>query len=152
MKSLRIPSSVKIIIFGNNFDQPVDIIKFPETIEKIVFGYNFNQPIDNITFPEGIRFIKFGWNFNQPVIKTKFPSSLRSIHFGWKFNQSLDNLPDTIEQLFFEIIYSDLTNLPLSVKEIILGDRRYHSYSMMKLYKLPYSCIVVDKHGNILRQ
>jgi hypothetical protein len=103
--------SIDIIIFGDDFNQPLDNVVCPERLNEIHFGGRFNQPIDKVKFPESLREIYFGDKFNQPIDKVKFPASLHHIFFGKHFNQPIENVKWP-EQLC-KISFGDDFNQPI---------------------------------------
>jgi hypothetical protein len=72
-----IPSSVKVLIFGNQFNQCLDDL--PTHIEVLIFpNYSdFNCKLDNL--PVNLKAVIFGKNYNQPL--NLLPSSIIFIEF-----------------------------------------------------------------------
>lgn len=109
-----IPEYTTTLIFGINFNKPVDnlppiitllfgdrfnqkVEKLPNSISSITFGDDFNQSVDFL--PRRLNNLKFGYNFNQTV--SKLPKSISWLIFGEKFNQCIDHLPSSITELSF---------------------------------------------------
>lgn len=115
---LKLPSNLKILKFGSNFDgsiESIEKLKLPDSLEilsmedcekcnypinnfkllknlkYLSFGQEFNHPIDNVVFPEGLKVIKFGVKFNQPLNNFKIPPSLEKISFGGEFDKLITN-------------------------------------------------------------
>ena len=110
-----LPSGIKLIDFGNNFDSKINIL--PISMEEIILGNKFNQMVNNL--PPNLKSIKFGEKFNQMV--DNLPSQLEIIIFGSSFNQSIDNLPNSIKYIEFNwvgIFSLPIHNLPNSLEEI----------------------------------
>jgi hypothetical protein len=93
----EIPKTVKVLIFGNNFNHSID--NLPAQIEIIVFltESKFNHSVDNL--PVGLKGIIFGKNFfksiellpsNLEFIDFPLSSCLNSLIFPPYLNTSLD--------------------------------------------------------------
>ena len=110
-----LPANVTTIIFGYEFNQPVD--NLPKSIKIIIFGFEFNQPVDNL--PNSVSIIKFGGLFNQSV--DKLPNSVSIIKFKCSFNQSVDKLPNSVSFIKFGYMFDkSVKALPKFVKTISL--------------------------------
>ena len=115
IKELKFPSNLKILIFGDKFNQPIgddnntdedeENLTVPKSylppkgITNLTFGNDFNQPIfnrnnPNIYFlPEGINNLTFGNTFNQPIFK--------SVESGITSKKVYYTLPTILESLEF---------------------------------------------------
>ena len=130
-----LPSTLKIIKFGKQFNKPVD--NLPQSLESIVFGSSFNQNVDKLPqnlksvvfdtysyfnqnvdkLPQSLEFVFFGESFNQNV--DNLPQKLKSIIFGRKFNQNVDKLPQNLESIVFsKYYYRKINKLPQKLKKI----------------------------------
>jgi phage-related protein len=78
-----LPKSLRILEFGFNYNQSVDI---PDNIKTLMFGKNFNYPVQ---LPLNVENIKFGDEYNQSL--EKLPEKLKTIEFGEKFEQRIAN-------------------------------------------------------------
>lgn len=67
-----LPSTIKIIKFGNCFNNNVDNL-----LEEIVFGTKFNSTVNHL------------------------PHSIKRLTFDTLFNQAVDNLPNLLEEIVF---------------------------------------------------
>lgn len=92
--------------------------------------------------------IDFTYNFQQPIDKTLLPINLKSIFMKSGddspnlFNQSLDNLPNSIQKIYFDswsIFNQPINDLPKKLKYLKLGD----SFNQ-KLDNLPKSLLKLD--------
>ena len=97
-----LPSCVKFIKFGKQFDKPITNVLGDEAkcclhnnIIAIKFGEHYNQVSDNL--PKYLYSLTFGWFFNQPI--KILPLNLQYLEFGFNFNQKLDNLPTELKYL-----------------------------------------------------
>jgi hypothetical protein len=115
-------------------------------LKKLTFSYKFNQPLsnslDNLIMLEQL---SLGNDFNQEL---NIPSNIRilnlditninlienltnnieELNFGWNFNLELNNLPNSIKIIRFDIdsyYNSELNNLPKSL-EILELPKRYN--------------------------
>ncbi len=86
----NIPDSVKELVLGNDFNQPVD--NLPMGLKKLVIGGNFNHPLNNL--PDSLERLFIGDNFNQPL--GNLPNSLKSLVIGDDFNQPIHSLPSNL--------------------------------------------------------
>ena len=112
----KLPINLEHIKFGNSFNQPIDL-RYLAKLEDIVFGNNFNKPVDKL--PINLRSIVFGDSFNQQV-DLIYLTKLKDIVFGTSFNQLVDKLPDGIENINFgQKFNQSINDLPNSVIEII---------------------------------
>jgi hypothetical protein len=88
-----------IIFFSHMFDEIINAEMIPSSVKIIIFGNRFNKPLDNL--PSQIEIIIFHTNsmFNQKL--DNLPINLRGIILGKNFKQSLDLLPPSIEFIDF---------------------------------------------------
>jgi len=71
---LLLPSTLKVVLFGNHFNQNVDYL--PRSLVKVGFAAGFNKSIDNL--PVGLEDIKFKISkFNQTI--TGLPPNLKRL-------------------------------------------------------------------------
>lgn len=130
IKPNKYPSKLKKIIFGENFDQPID--NLPKILNEIIFTQysKFNQPINFL--PNSLEILILGNSFNNSL--DNLPNSLKYLTIGNTcskyfnasciFNQSLDNLPNSLIELTFcneSIFQKSLDNLPNTLKKITLS-------------------------------
>lgn len=129
MNNTKYTSRTNLIIFKNNFNEPLDdYIDVINKHDKIFLGNSFNNDISIL--PPNITTIIFHSEsvFNQEI--KDFPYNLKKIIFGKNFNKPLDYFSASLEELEFEpssIFNCDLSNLPSSVKKITLGNNFYKS-------------------------
>ena len=67
-----------------------------DSIDIIIFGDDFNQPLDNVVCPERLNEIYFGDKFNQPIENVKWSIDLQQITFGYRFNQDTSSIPNGV--------------------------------------------------------
>lgn len=93
----KLPKVLKILTFGDNFNQNIDYL--PSTLNKLTCGYKFNQPINNL------------------------PHALTFLHLCGNFNQQLDLLPESLEILDIKFLTKKISinDLPASIKKIIVN-------------------------------
>lgn len=99
----------------------------PKKLKHISFGREFNAPWNKGVLPDSIVTISFHerCKFNFDVDRSCLPSNLRKISFGHMFNKSIDDLPDTVEVLFFcqnSKFNKVIKKFPSSLRELYLGD------------------------------
>lgn len=88
-----------ILFFCHTFNENITEGMIPPTVKVLIFGNHFNKPLDNL--PHHIEVIIFhsGSMFNQRL--ENLPVNLKGIIFGKNFCQSLDFLPPNIEFIDF---------------------------------------------------
>jgi hypothetical protein len=67
-----LPSSLETLI----------LYTLPQSLKVLRFGEVFNQPIDKDVLPKSLKELHFGCNFNQPIGIDILPRSLKQVHFG----------------------------------------------------------------------
>jgi len=105
-------------------------------LKTIQFGDEFNQPIENVKWSDSLKTIQFGFCFNQPIENVKWPNSLKTLEFGWNFDQPLDFLPEGLISItiYNKNYHHYLGNLPLSIQKIYLRkDIKLHDIVPLEL-------------------
>ncbi|KAK5576084.1 hypothetical protein RB653_007222 [Dictyostelium firmibasis] len=123
-----LPTSLTTLIFGSDYNQPLNAILKPlHSLKIIEFGNSFNQPIkndddnnENTEFPQNITSIKFGYSFNQTIKPNSFPNLLKHLGFGVKFSNGdkdfqENSIPPLVESIVFKNLLFNPTNLPKSL-------------------------------------
>lgn len=127
-----LPSSLRWIRFGNDWNQQIEEGMLPKNLTDIIFDSVPSDTLPNFLhsvsfgklqitcFPPSLTRIKFGAHFNQPV--DNLPNQLTHIQFGVKFNQPVDRLPNRLTHLTFGFEFNQpVDNLPRSLINIVLG-------------------------------
>lgn len=137
LKIKKYSKKLKIVLFEDSFNQPVDnlpvgledlkfgvicefnftIDNLPNSIKRLGLNNRFNKPIDNL--PDSLVELRLGDCFNHTV--DNLPRNLKSIKFGSDFNKSINNLPDTIVHIEFDkksIYDCNIDKLPCSIVNI----------------------------------
>ena len=83
--------------------QSMDKVTLPSSLKSLTFGKQFNQILENGTLPGSLQSLSFGGAFNQSLEIVTLPGNLQSLTFGWNFDQSLENvtLPGSLQSLTF---------------------------------------------------
>ncbi|AYV80342.1 MAG: hypothetical protein Gaeavirus35_2 [Gaeavirus sp.] len=135
--SLMLPSSLRTLHINGN--QSLIGMNLPINLQEISFSYNFDEHLlANIKFPVNLRHINFGIinkfiNIVFPeeiehitiyakVIERKlipFPPTLKKLTIH-NSSVSLNDLPNSIEELNIMSVEQDVTNLPPSLQKIIV--------------------------------
>lgn len=101
-----IPAFIKVIIFGNMFDNLIDNI--PDHIEKIHLGVKFNQTINNL--PNSLLYLTLiNINYNKSL--NYLPASIINLTLNSSVLITLNNLPSSLKQMSLGIVYFNYTNL-----------------------------------------
>jgi hypothetical protein len=58
----------------------------PNSIKILIFGKNFNQEIQPLVLPRELRYLYLGYNFNYPVNLNNLPTSLRVIEVSSSYS------------------------------------------------------------------
>jgi len=103
LDQVTFPSSLQSLTFGVDFNQSLDRVTFPSSLQSLTFRHRFNQSLDRVTFPSSLQSLTLSVDFNQSLYQVTFPSSLQSLDFGHEFNQSLDQVtfPRSLQSLTF---------------------------------------------------
>ena len=96
-----------------------------------------NKPITDEMIEEMKKYKKvyFGDSFNQSICDC-LPNTITHINIGYSFNQSLDNLPSTIQCIYFganNIFNMPLDNLPEGLVDLDLNMCRNFNQPINKL-------------------
>jgi hypothetical protein len=91
-KTLEIISRFNKIEFDKEFNQNVD--NLPDNITHLSFVNSFSLKIFHFTFVPSS-------DFNQVI--NKYPINLTHLTFGTNYNQPLNNLPNSLIYLSFEL-------------------------------------------------
>ena len=110
---------LKLIDFGDYFDQPIEEGTLPSSLTHLITGNSFNYPIHFL--PSSLTHLTFGFSFNKAVNNT-LPASLTHLSFGFNFNQSVNALPPSLTHLsFIESFNQSIDFLPCSLTHLTLG-------------------------------
>jgi len=114
-----IPSNVKRIIFGQNFNQVLLKDSLPNSIVEINFGLKFSHCLSYCYLPNSIRYISFS-KYIHPFKKDSIPTTVNHIRINsrYLYKSSLFNLPRSISNL--EINCQRLSNIPSWIKHLKL--------------------------------
>lgn len=144
----NLPSELKIIKFGKNFNQPIS--NLPNKLKKLYFGDSFNQLVNNL--PSGLKILSFSSCsvFNQPL--DNLPLGLKELYLGQNFLHNLDFLPNTIEIISIDLssyFNFPIDNLPYGLKKLSLNVDFFQS-----LDNLPDSVeeLVITSKSNIINK
>lgn len=112
------PKSLKKLILGNKFNQPLD--NLPPNLETLMINsYIFNHPLDNLPYNLKHLIIISCSNFDKSL--DNLPATLKSLVIIGKYDQPLDNLPIKLKTLIIHSEYShSLNNLPLDLQYLSL--------------------------------
>jgi hypothetical protein len=80
-----VPRSVTTLLFGSQFNQPLDVGALPQSLTELTFGHTFNQTIGANILPRSLTSLTFGARFNQPIRSNVLPQSLTRLVFAWKY-------------------------------------------------------------------
>lgn len=167
MAKIIIPNDIQILTYISHTKAYVHFhdVKFPDSLNTItIIGkhracktniYNLVLPehlikleLDNVSFPHGqdISCHTHLCTLNCKHMKPfkKMPPSLKSYHLELCKADDLDNLPLGLEELHISYLLSHApTNLPPSLKRIILSDHLYREETAAMLTKLPFGCEII---------
>jgi hypothetical protein len=150
-KPKKYPKTLKHLIIGGQFNQPID--NLPNSITHLEISGDFNQPINNL--PNSITHLEISGDFNQPI--DNLPQSLSELTLGNEFNKSIDNLPPNLISLQIGEVegnkyYSGKTkfnqpiyDLPNTLTKLSFGEESIFKH---ELYHLPVSLTHLTLSGN----
>ncbi|AYV80344.1 MAG: hypothetical protein Gaeavirus35_4 [Gaeavirus sp.] len=165
ISKLILPNSVRMMHISTN--QSLVGMTFPTNLRKILFSCCYDYSLENVRFPESLQHIQLGTiksctdvtlpssiehiSVRYEAIQKKlfiFPPSLRILTITTTA-ESLNDLPNGIEELCIYDVNQRVTNLPSSLQKITV---KYMSDAKIikKFKKLPYGCIVLNKHNEII--
>ena len=140
--NVKLPNSLKLLKFGKEYNQCLEHVLFPDSIERIVFGDCFSQSLNNVVFPKLLKMIEFGDEYSCSIDDVIFPNLLAKIKLGLHCKLLLNNLPNTIEEIGFTFIDTEINNLPPSIK-IIRFDCDHWDKEINKIKKIPFGCKII---------
>ncbi|CAJ1441899.1 unnamed protein product [Effrenium voratum] len=83
---VTLPSTLKSLTFGDEFDQRLQEITLPGSLQNLTFGHDFNH---FVILPSSLQNLTFGNAFNQSLEGVTLPSSLQNLTFGHAWNRSM---------------------------------------------------------------
>ncbi|AYV80314.1 MAG: hypothetical protein Gaeavirus30_4 [Gaeavirus sp.] len=158
------PDKLRFINFGKEIS--LENIILPKGIEKVGIEYDTWKTLVDLDYPESLTSVVF-WSPKEPKFKiriripsnfTHIKTNYRSIESKFVFfpetlhkltildrAKSLNDLPQSIEELHIQSVINDVTNLPINLKKIIISDMT-HEDIQKKFIKLPYGCVIINKN------
>lgn len=123
MHQSKFPPSLRVLQFGENFNEPIDYLKLPKQLDTLKFGKSFNQPVEHIELPEKLRHLEFGDDFDESLSNFNFPRGLEELKFGRRFNKGgYDmSLPDKLKVLRFGKRFNQTLDLPKGLRHLEIG-------------------------------
>jgi len=122
---LEIMKTVKKVVFGMNFNQPLPDLSCHQ-LQKIVLRGRFNHPLHYL--PVGLKYLRLGEDFDYPIIN-KLPSSLETLILSDRFNQPVCNgvfsaFPLTLKVLKFGTAFNQpIGILPANIEYLFFGEK-----------------------------
>lgn len=112
-------NTIKILMFGDDFDQPIN--KEFKILQELKFGWSFNNNLSGL-IAQNLQTLKFGWNFNKDI-NIELPE-LVSLEFGHEFNSNINKLKaPKLQKLKFGENFSCSLDLELnSLQELEFGN------------------------------
>ncbi|AYV80370.1 MAG: hypothetical protein Gaeavirus42_2 [Gaeavirus sp.] len=127
-------------------------IEIPSTVKTLhidLYTHEIDNILSSIKIPSNIIWLAISYiTLLKHLI---FESNIKKLEiYDDDYIASLNDLPYGIEKLVLHRTYiiEDITNLPMSLQKIKIIEDPECILSRIK--KLPYGCIVVDKHNNII--
>jgi len=138
----NLPKTLKhlfIYFLIKSVDITIQLDNLPPYLESLeLSSYTFNQPINML--PITLKSLILNtFQFNQPLYN--LPPNLENLCFGknmfligMKFNQSLDDIPDTIKELYIPILFShEIKKLPKMIEQITLNNCYIYKTELQKI-------------------
>ena len=135
------PDNCEKIIIHKYFS--IDSIKLPKSLKKLVFGSGINQPIDHIIFPDTLEELVLGAGFNQSLNKLNI-KNWENFTLRLYANESvtIDSLPNNLQNLMIDNIQLPLSNLPIGLKTLKCYDF-YSNRDKLEKCKIPFQTKVI---------
>ena len=77
-QGVRLPPKLAHLIFGDDFDQNLENIKWPQQLQSLTFGAEYNQSLRGVRLPDDLQSLTFGDLFNQNLAAWPKAQSLSS--------------------------------------------------------------------------
>jgi hypothetical protein len=150
------------LTFGHKFNKSLsNSLDNLIMLEKLTFGHRFNKPLanslDNLISLQQLSLCSFNQELNIPsnihilnldIVNINLieylTNNIEELNLGWNFNLELNNLPNSIKIIRFDIdsnYNSELNNLPKSL-EILELPKKYNN----KIINLSTNCIVIKQN------
>lgn len=125
LKTLNI--NITHIIYGENFNLPLEKGDIPYGITHIIIGKEFNESIDKDAIPNSVIHLEIGDNFNQIIKKGDIPNSVQNLIIGNRFNKPLDKevIPNSVINFKIGNNFNQILkkgDIPNSVKYLTIGN------------------------------
>lgn len=122
-----LPSTLKILIFPDEFNEELKEDDLPKTLEVLVFGKRFNQQIKKNILPASLKVLIFGDDFHQILDKDTLPENLQILKFGLWYGENGENFEDNVLPKNLKILQtnkciSDVKKFPENLKKFIFND------------------------------
>lgn len=97
------PACLQELIFGDDFNQPIESVLWPSSLQSQAFGVEFNQPVERVKWPMSLKQLTFGQYFNHPVEGVSWRLSLEKLTLGHDLDRPIEGLacPSSLEELAF---------------------------------------------------
>jgi hypothetical protein len=140
-KSIKLLNLVNLthLSFGNHFTYPLEISHL-DKLTHLKLSEKYNQKFD---FPPNLYYLYLGYYFSLNI---NLPSTIKIIHVNMNNQWFVDNLPNSIEELFLDgDIDDDLTldNLPNQIKRLKFSEVALFPTNS-KLNNLPDSIELIE--------
>ena len=129
----NLPDTIEYLFLGINFNQEIN--KLPNNLTHLHFDFLsvFNNSLHNLRHcsklshlelhknyelslnlsSTTLKYLTLGSKYNQEII---LPHNLISLKTGYSFNQKLDNLPQTLNYLYLNLMYEqEINTLPENI-------------------------------------
>ena len=63
----ELPSGLQALIFGSDFDQPLELLPLPKCLRSLTTGFAFNHKLTNESLPSGLVTLTLGHCFDQSL-------------------------------------------------------------------------------------
>jgi hypothetical protein len=135
------------LIFGTKFDK--EFKELPNSLTHLTLGMYYNKEIKENIFPLSLTNLSIKSSSTNKII---IPNTIKKLEIP-AISSLLNNIPDFIEKLSifflcFPPLCGEITNIPSTVKEIIIN---YPNYVYL-IKKIPFGCVIKDTKGNILKK
>ena len=144
-----LPSTLKILVFPDEFNEELKEDDLPKTLEVLVFGKRFNQKIKKYILPASLKVLIFGDDFNQMLDEDTLPENLQMLKFGFWYGENGEKIEDNVLPKNLKILQTnkcitDVKKFPENLKKFIFYDSVNSEKDTFDLNTLPKSTEFLD--------
>ena len=121
-----LPCTVKKVVFGGHFNKSLPPGSLPEGLTSLELGEYFNVSLTKCRFPKSLIVVRFGARFNKPIFIRSLPDTLEDLSVPGLYNHLLSRkiIPRCLKRLTISRGFTkSLNELPDSLEELTIVGR-----------------------------